>query len=332
MLNNFWAMYLPAIAELSARYAKIGPLAAGVNSDNLTTEGLALAKVKQMGAFRADARDALTYQKIHGTLPQVQAQETRADRSDERNRGYLRHGNIAVVPVMGAIEKRASWYSDYFGMCSTLNIQAGVEAAANDPDIDAIVLLCDSPGGSVDGLADCADVIYGARSKKKIAAHVQGMCASAAYHLCSQAHEIWCGRMDLVGSIGTLSVVYDWSKAFDAEGIRTVVLTTGKFKGAGVVGAPVTEDHEREFQRIVDTYFDDFTKAIARGRGMTDASVKQVADGRVFFADEAKSYKLVDGVRTLAETLAAVKGGGNGNDSAGRSTQATKRRLDLMNR
>ena len=90
------------------------------------------------------------------------------------------------------------------------------------------------------------------------------------------------------------------------EEIR-VPIDTGFFKSAGATGTQITEEQRAEFQKIVDLYFDDFVASVVRGRGMTKAQVKAVADGRLFNAPEAKALGLIDKIQPLAVTLANLQ-------------------------
>lgn len=79
-----------------------------------------------------------------------------------------------------------------------------VDAAALDPEIASVLLVIDTPGGSVDGIAEVAGTaIYAARQIKPVRAQVDGMMASAGFYVGSQAETIAAHRMDLIGSVVT---------------------------------------------------------------------------------------------------------------------------------
>jgi len=215
---------------------------------------------------------------------------------------------VAVIPVMGVLEKRPNWISDFFGDTTYFAVGRAIQAAAADREVEKILLRIDSPGGTVDGLSDLGDTIRQVREKKPVIAQVEGLAASAAYYLASQATKIYASRTDLIGSIGTYMAVYDWSAMFAKEGVKPVVITSGKHKAAGFPGTEITDEQKAEFQRIVDFYFEDFLTAVSRGRGVAKSVVKAAADGRVFPAEEAKSMGLIDGIRTMDETTSVLMG------------------------
>jgi signal peptide peptidase SppA len=213
-------------------------------------------------------------------------------------------GKIGIVTIRGVMEKFTYWSDE----TSTIKAKRAVNAAAINKKVDNILLVMDSPGGSVDGLGELADAIFQARKVKPVVAQVDGMAASAGYWAVSQANRIFAHEMDMVGSIGVYSVVNDFSKMFEEDGVKTNLITTGDFKGAGTPGTEVTDKQIADFQRIVDTYYDFFLKAIERGRDMGRKKIKPLADGRVFVGQEAVSNGLIDGIQTFEQTLNQMRG------------------------
>lgn len=213
-------------------------------------------------------------------------------------------GGTAVISLVGVMLKSPPLWLQRYGFVGTTAVKAAVSAAAADKSVDQIVLRIDSPGGVVDGNAELADTVYAARQVKPVIAQVDGIMASAAYYVGSQATAIYSGRMDMVGSIGVRLMLYDFSRLFANEGIEAIPIDTGKYKSAGAMGTPITDEQKADFQRIVDAYYNDFVSAIVRGRGMTDAQVRQVGDGRVFTATEALQLGLIDKIQPIEQTLA----------------------------
>lgn len=228
---------------------------------------------------------------------------------------------LAVVSLMGTMLRRAGPVARFFGFVGSDSVRLAVESALADPDIERILLRVDSPGGSVSGLDQLGDVVAGA--DKPIVTVVDGMAASAAYYVASQTKRIMVGRSDLVGSIGTRMMLYDYSKMFEKEGIEAVPIDTGEFKSAGAVGTKITDAQRADFQRIVDFYFADFLAAVSRGRGMSEDDVRKIADGRMFTPQEAMASRLIDGVSTYERTLGELRG------QMSRRTDTGRARLEL---
>lgn len=217
-------------------------------------------------------------------------------------------GTTAIVSMTGPMMKNPGWILQrIFGFCSTRDVAAALQAAAQDEQIRNIVLRIDSPGGTVDGTAELGDTVRQVGAIKPVIAQVDGMCASAAYWVASQASKIQAGRNDLAGSIGARMMVYDFSGLFEQAGIKALAIDTGEFKSVGAEGTEVTERHQEYLQGLIDSLFEDFSTAVKSGRGMNEKQFKAVADGRMFVATTARDMGLIDGIRTMDETIGAFR-------------------------
>jgi signal peptide peptidase SppA len=209
--------------------------------------------------------------------------------------------SVAVISATGILMKQQT----SMGGTSTVQLRRDVRTAAADPNVSAILLAVDSPGGTVAGTADLAAEVKAARRKKPVWAQITDLGASAAYWLASQADQVFASNATTqVGSIGTLQVVYDESAAAESAGIKTLVFGTGPLKGAGWPGSAVTDEQKANYQKQVDGIQAHFDAAVKAGRGMTQAQLTAVRTGGVWIAAEALALKLVDGVQPAEKTLA----------------------------
>jgi signal peptide peptidase SppA len=231
------------------------------------------------------------------------AQQPRVGARDE--------GDTAIVPISGPILKRGNWVLDYFGIgyTSTLAVGAALREISARPEITRIVLLVDSPGGTVEGTQELADQIAGLAKTANVVAYVSDTAASGAYWLASQTKRIEANDTALVGSIGVYSVLVDWSRLYDNEGVKVNVIRSAPLKGAGYPGDKVTDAQLADEQRVVDALAAKFTEAVARGRGLDPDQARAVSVGTVWLAEEAKARGLVDGVSNWAEFLPRVAAG-----------------------
>lgn len=234
-------------------------------------------------------------------------------------RQQARNGQtVAVIPVLGAMMKQRS----SMGGTSTIQLRRDVRQAANDPEVGAILLAVESPGGVVAGTADLAAEVKAARKRKPVWAHVDDLAASAAYWVASQAGQVYANtNTALVGSIGTYQLVYDVSGAAEREGVKALLFATGPLKGAGLPGTQVTEEQQRYFQQIVDAMQAEFDAAVRSGRGLSAKELADARTGGVFTAAEAQRLGLIDGVRSLDQTLNALA------DAAGQRAKGTRSAL-----
>jgi signal peptide peptidase SppA len=221
------------------------------------------------------------------------------------DRSYdLAPGNVAVIDVCGTLMKASNSFSS---SSSTVELRRQIRDAANDPDVSAILLRIDSPGGTVSGTKDLADDVAEAAKRKNVVAYIEDLCASAAYWVASQCNSVYSNATALVGSIGAYMVVEDMSKMAEMEGVTVHVIGTGQYKGAGTPGSQVTDEHLAEWQRNVDALNEHFIEAVAAGRKMSVAAVRKIADGRVHVGAEAEALRLTDGIQSFDQTLAQLQ-------------------------
>ena len=216
---------------------------------------------------------------------------------------------VVRIDLRGVMTKDVSFWTYISNGLSTTQLTDAFSQFASNTSIEAVLFVIDSPGGSVDGLDALGDAITACRKKKPVVAQVDGMAASAAYYAASQATEIHANRMDLVGSIGTYIMLYDYSKMFEEAGVKVIAVKTGEHKAAGAAGTEITDEQVAEFQRLVDAYFGDFKDAVLRGRKgkIKPKQLDGVADGRVFLADESVDLGLIDGVRKTRDAMEMVR-------------------------
>ena len=170
---------------------------------------------------------------------------------------------IAVVPIEGVLTKDGpAWYgSSYDG------ITRAIESSAADPDVKHIILAVDSPGGEVTGCPETANAIAEAAKVKPVTAVVNGMAASAAYYLASQARHVVLTPSGEVGSVGVRMMHVDISKALENEGVKVTELSSGKFKTEWSPFHPLTADAIEAEQPRMDAVHSDFINAVSSARG-----------------------------------------------------------------
>ena len=219
-------------------------------------------------------------------------------------------GRIQVLPLYGVLTQRGNMADDLSGpgSTSTSAFTSQLRAALADDSIDAVLIDCDSPGGSVYGTGELAAEIASAKGVKPITAYVNSLCASAAYWVCSQADEVFMTPGGEAGSIGVYLMHQDVSKALEAEGVSTTMVSAGKFKTEGSPYAPLDATAQAFLQSRVDDYYSAFTKAVAAGRGVAQKAVREgMGQGRVLGAGDALAEKMVDGVMTFDEVVSRMQ-------------------------
>lgn len=224
-------------------------------------------------------------------------------------RGYYLTGatnSIAVVPIEGVICKYASMIN---GMSqpdgtTTEAIQEAMQNAVADRQVKKILVEIDSPGGVVSGLPEAAQAVKDAAAEKPTVALANGMAASAAYWIASQASTLYATPEAAVGSIGVYSVIEDSSEAWARRGVKFHLVKAGAHKGIGADGLPVTEEQLAVVQQGINATHRAFIEAaLIRGRGMNEKAAALVADGRVHIGNDALTWGLIDGIRFKGQLI-----------------------------
>lgn len=232
-------------------------------------------------------------------------------------RGGQSFASVYVVPVIGTLTQRAEAVGSAETTRSSAAIAAEVRAAAMDPNVDAIVLEVDSPGGEVFGVPEAWASIRESATAKPIIAHANSVAASAALYLASAASEVWVTPSGQVGSVGVYALHVDASKALEqmGEAWDFIVADKSPFKIEGNPAGPLSDEARAVMQRDVNRYMDMFVRDLARGRGVSEKAVlSDFGGGRMLSPDDAVKARMADHVGTLEQAIrrAAQLGGKDG--------------------
>ena len=217
-------------------------------------------------------------------------------------------GNIAVLGLYGPIVQRADMMSLCTGATSTQAFTQAFRAAMSDETVGQILIDIDSPGGTVFGVGELAAEIRSARGTKPVIGVANSLCASAAYWIGSACSELYVTPGGQVGSIGVIAAHEDVSKAMEAEGINVTLITAGKYKAEGNPFGPLDAEALASIQSDIDSYYVDFTGAVAKGRNVpVDAVRSDMGQGRMLRGAAAQSAGMVDGVKSYDAVIAHMK-------------------------
>lgn len=254
-----------------------------------------LAEICEFLAVRA-ANETVDPEKVAELTQAAKERAKQAEREIE---------NIAVIPVLGTIYHRDTGMTEMSGITSTASLRKQMKAAMGDETVRAIVLDIDSPGGAVYGTAEVAQEIRKARQKKPVYASVNGMAASAAYYIASQASKVFMSPSSEVGSIGVILAHQDISKALENEGVKVTIIKAGKYKAEANPYEPLTDESREGLQEVANDFYELFTADVAKGRNTTVARVKKdYGEGRLLRAAKAIEVGMADGVKTLDAVIA----------------------------
>lgn len=214
-------------------------------------------------------------------------------------------GGIAIISINGAIAQHRG--SDYWGGVFSEELVGMVAQMVDTPNVGAVVLSFDTPGGIVYGIPEAAQAIGQMSQTKPIYGYVKAEAASAGFWLAANTTKLFAQSSSQVGSIGVWMMHVDASKMFEEVGWDVTLISAGKFKVEGHPFGPLGKEATAEFQASVDRYYEDFLSGVAAGRNVSKGTVKNdFGEGRLLDASRAKAAGMIDGIATLDELLAGI--------------------------
>jgi signal peptide peptidase SppA len=225
--------------------------------------------------------------------------------------GYTVEDGVATIPIEGVITKRANLFTRISGGVSTQLLQRDIQAALADEGVKSLLLVIDSPGGTVDGTQAAAQVVRNAATQKPMAAIADGRMASGAYWIGSavgKGNLFITDDTTVVGSIGVVAAHVDRSEAERRAGLKVTEITSGAYKRIASEHAPLTREGFDAIKEVTDHIYTVFVNEVAANRGSDPETVlKDMADGRVFLGRKAITAGLVDDVATVPAVVALLK-------------------------
>ncbi len=220
--------------------------------------------------------------------------------------------SIAVIPVIGPLMK---YDIEDCGMVTIgmASLGRNIQDAADNPNISAIILYMDTPGGTVDGTQGLADIVAKANMVKPVITFVDGLMASAGMWIGSKSGYIIAENTTTeIGSIGVCYSFFDNMKQLEADGTTFHYIVPEE---SADKNAPFMAALKGEYELIINTELrplvNMFRDEVKTGRGKVDDSAMT---GKVFFAEEALTLNLIDeigsfqrAVETASELIQAIK-------------------------
>jgi len=194
------------------------------------------------------------------------------------------------------------------GMVASVREQ--LDKASHDKRVRGILLLVDSPGGT----ASASDIIYHElktfRDDRavKVHAHFLGTAASGAYLIAQAAERIVATPTAITGSIGVILMNLNLSGLMEKVGVSDTSMKSGPFKDVGSPFRKPSSQDEAILQGVVDGMHKRFCRVVEENRPQVRISENpQVADGRIFTAEQALQAGLVDEIGYLAQAVEGMK-------------------------
>ncbi|MDD5922057.1 MAG: signal peptide peptidase SppA [Eubacteriales bacterium] len=179
-----------------------------------------------------------------------------------------------------------------------------------DPNNRGILLDVDTPGGAVYQTDELYLQLkhYKKKTGRPIYTYMGNEAASGGYYISSLSDRIIANRNCWTGSIGvTMGSIYDITGLMEKYGVKATAIHAGRNKAMGSITEPLTDEQEQILMSLVNESYDRFVQIVADGRNLPLEDVRNLADGRVYTASQAKSLGLIDEIGTLEKTEKEMK-------------------------
>jgi protease-4 len=191
------------------------------------------------------------------------------------------------------------------GKMGSETIAKAINKARKDDKVKAIVLRVNSPGGS----ALASDVMWRevvlAKAEKPVIVSMGGVAASGGYYIACAADKIFAEASTITGSIGVFGLIPNMKGMFNNKlGINIDRVNTNTFSDGLTPFRPLEEKERAALKSMIEDIYGDFTQKVADGRGMTQANVDSIGQGRVWTGINAKEIGLVDEIGGLNDAIA----------------------------
>ncbi|MFN2269510.1 MAG: signal peptide peptidase SppA [Anaerolineae bacterium] len=207
---------------------------------------------------------------------------------------------VAVIRLNGVISSGTDSFSSA-GITPGL-VENLLAQAASNPDVKAVVLHINSPGGSV----VASNQIYHMLKdfEKPIVVWMDETAASGGYYIACGTDYVIAHPDTLTGSIGVISQFINAEDLLEEIGVDVVVITTGPRKDTGSLFRDMTEEELAYWQTIIDEVYEEFVDIVAEERGLPEETVRELADGSVYTGRQALEAGLVDAVGLPQDAIA----------------------------
>jgi len=212
---------------------------------------------------------------------------------------------VALVRIEGTILPGEGDGSNPFNTVSgafSTPIIENLKKANEDEQVKAVVLVVDTPGGSVYASDEIALQIE--EMDKPVLSAMGSMAASGGYYVSAPADEIWASPHTLTCSIGVIAQLINYDELAAEYGVEAITYKSGSFKDMGNPFRDPTEAEDIIWQALIDEAYDAFVKVVVDGRGMEDSAVRAIADGRICTGKQAVEMNLVDSLGYLPDVIA----------------------------
>ncbi|MER3329466.1 MAG: signal peptide peptidase SppA, partial [Candidatus Kapaibacterium sp.] len=212
----------------------------------------------------------------------------------------------SVGPIYSGDEENSLFGGSDYEIRSARFVEQ-IRDAAEDEDIDAIILRIDSPGGSVIASDEMWEAIMEARKRKKVIASMSDVAASGGYYMAMACDKIIAHPSTITGSIGVILALPNFEGTREMLGVTADTISTTTSAQFLNPMFKYTDADKDKLYTLSKTIYMRFLERVAESRGKTVEQIREVAKGRVWTGNDAKARGLVDELGGLEFAIDYVK-------------------------
>jgi protease-4 len=212
-----------------------------------------------------------------------------------------------VGPIVSAPES-GSLFAQESSICVEKTKKL-IKQAKDDPDVKAVILRIQSPGGEV----TASDVIYNQvnelKKTKPVYIFMDGVAASGGYYIACAGSHITASETTITGSIGVIMGGFNASELMGKIGLQNQTFTSGPFKDSLSPARPMSESEKNYIQQLINDMYLRFTKVVSSGRNipLDDHLRNNIANGKVYLAPTALENHLIDSIGYIEDVYTKVR-------------------------
>jgi len=215
---------------------------------------------------------------------------------------------IAMIVACGTIVPgRREDYPFQEEIIAASDLIEQINECLEDPNIVAIILRIDSPGGSAFGSDLIWHTIMKVRKEKPVVASLSDVAASGGYYIAMAAQKIVAEQGTITGSIGVITGKVVMEQLFEKIGVNVEVISRGAGSGLFSPSKPFSESQRAAMRKISLAIYDDFVDKAAKSRNLERQTVLSGAEGRVWTGRQALEKKLVDEIGGIEKAVEQAK-------------------------
>ena len=209
-------------------------------------------------------------------------------------------GTISDAPQKGLVRSSPS---------AVERISAQLRKAEKDERIKAVLFKVNSAGGTI----MASDILYHEissyrdRTGAKIIVSMMDVAASGAYYLSLPADLIMAHPTTITGSVGVIFLRPKVGGLMDKIGLGVDVTKFGKNKDMGSPFRDSTEEEKNIMQNVVNDFGERFIRLVQKHRNLKEPAMGEISTARIFTADEALKWGLIDKIGYLSDAVTEAK-------------------------